>query len=144
MGNTANGLTYPEDSAYVHETAAHIKELASDVDRELLAGTAWTDVVLRAGFTYQGGYKFQWKRIGRVCFLRWGVSSTGMTASGSFTIADLPAAARPPLSAYVVVAGSTATNQGAAVIGSGGDIVLKTGPSVSGYYLFDGISYPLD
>lgn len=36
MGTTPNGLPYPEDSGYVHETAQAIKDLATKVDDALV------------------------------------------------------------------------------------------------------------
>lgn len=109
--------------------------------------TGWVTVPLRSGFTNQGGAPMQVRRVGKIVRLRWGITSTGLTAgSGYVPIADVPAGFRPTgvNAVYCSVASSTAQTVGVGSVQLDGSVNLRPNAVLGGYYLFDSFGWVLD
>ena len=98
--------------------------------------TGWVNVPLRSGISSQGLTPFQVRRIGSVVYPRWGFSGTGISASSSIDVADIPAGFRPPLTTYLAVAGHSAASMAMGSIGNTGVVNLRTAPTAASYYIF--------
>ena len=115
---------------------------AALIDPEI--DTGWVDCVMGEGFVAHNGTPPQVRRIGSVVYMRRGVSNTGIAAnSGPEGVFTVPAAFRPNGWRYVIVTGSTVSNGGLAVVRDGGRVQVRTGPTLSPYYVFETAFWPL-
>lgn len=105
--------------------------------------SGWVDVTVNGGFAAQGTLEPQVRRLGRVVFMRWGWSNTGISAEGAFTVGTIPAGFRPGQEVHAFVASHTSvdTYHASGVITSTGDVILKSSSKVGNYYLFDSFSW---
>ena len=111
---------------------------------QVVEDTGWVNVTVLPGFASQGTLPVQVRRVGTLCTLRWGISSTGLSASQSFFCLQLPAGFYPKQNVYIPIAGNSASTGALAVIDPSGLINLRTGPALSSYYIFDAVSWYTD
>jgi len=96
----------------------------------------WTDCTTKNGFTFQPNFTPQVCRIGFTIHLRGGWSSDGMTANSAFSVGDVPAGFEPVgQNVYTPIGASGGDNSGMLVVSTGGNVQIRTGSDVSGYYL---------
>src|SRR5699024_6844580 len=107
--------------------------------------TGWADVTPIDGFTFQGSNSVQVRKmLGSLVLIRWGFDSTGMSANTSHNVGTIPAGFEPANPTYITLTSSNAEDSGMAVIGTGGNIEIRTGSTVASYYMFDGNSWTTD
>ena len=105
----------------------------------------WYDVPLASGFAYQGSSKMRVRREGGRVFFEWGISSTGITALGVYTIStSIPAALCPPVSRYCPgVLSNNGNATGGLILWPDGRLQFRLGGATGSYYLFDGVTAAL-
>lgn len=108
-----------------------------------LPDSGWVDVAISSGFAQQGTQTPQVRKIGKVVYMRWGWSNTGLTANSAFAVGTIPDGYRPPFDHHWPIAGSSAATLGAGVVNSAGVVTIKTGATVAAYYLFN-VSWVVD
>src|SRR5699024_4496132 len=107
--------------------------------------TGWVDVTPINEFTFQGSNSVQVRKmLGSLVLIRWGFDSTGMSANTSHNVGTIPAGFEPANPTYITLTSSNAEDSGMAVIGTGGNIEIRTGSTVASYYMFDGNSWTTD
>lgn len=106
--------------------------------------TPWMDCEVLPGYAANQSKPPQVKRDGNRVIMQRGVNNTGLSGSGSFNILRVPSRFTPLETKYMTISGSSATNSGMVVIGPDGTTQLRTGGSVSPYYLFDSAFWTLD
>ena len=103
--------------------------------------TAWTNCTVRSGFAANQGNTPQVQREGKRVQMRRGINKTGLSASGSFDVADVPEGFRPEESKYIPIVGSSAASVGMAVVSPSGVVTVLTSATLSPYYLFDALAW---
>ena len=112
------------------------------IDRD--ADTGWLDATVLPGFAANQGNVPQFRKRGSRVEMRRGLNATGLTASGSFAVASLPAEFAPAESKYLPVGTNSAAAQGQAVVSTTGGITLRTSPTMGTYYMLDPLWWTVD
>lgn len=127
MPTTPSGLPYPADTDPVNATAQAIKALAELIDTRYIAtdSAGWQTVAVAAGYT--GDVLWRRRQNTVTMSIRAAKNATAGAANASFTIATLPAEARP--SATIrggCVHGTTAPlAAGAVSVNTDGTVVVR-------------------
>lgn len=99
--------------------------------------TGWTDIPAKTGFTRQtGDDRPQVRKRGGQIYLRGGWTNAGMAASGTFTVATLPAGFRPPNTSWpnFRAYSSSVAAGGDMFITTGGDLQIRTPATLGSFY----------
>lgn len=104
--------------------------------------TGWVDCTPNSGFMIQT--RCQVRRIGKVVYMRGGFSNVGLAANSNFDIGALPAGFAGPTFLYVSTASQLAGEPGRGEVRTDGSIWLRTGDTVSPYYMYDGLTWTID
>jgi hypothetical protein len=140
MGTTPNRLIpYAEPSDPVATDPATDKA-ASEILDGLLFDTGWVPMTVKAGFAPQSGWTPEVRRIGNVVYARGGLMNTGMATSQAYSgVLTVPAGYRPIGVTWAGAAGtSTGSLIGNWIVNGAGGVDLRTGPTLSAYYLLPG------
>ncbi|MFI8412799.1 SGNH/GDSL hydrolase family protein [Paeniglutamicibacter gangotriensis] len=110
------------------------------------AGTVWRPVTVNPGFSAQGTSSKPSVTTDPANpnrrDMRWGFSSQGMAANGEFVVGRVPSEDIPANSYYCSVQTSNPaiTAQGSIVAGTG-NIIVRPGPTLASWYLFDQVRW---
>lgn len=113
---------------------------------ELLNGD-WLDCTEIYPYKFQSGTPARVRREGMRWYLSWGFSTTNangvaMAANSSYLVGKVPDDARPGAYKYFQIPGSGAKDSGMCVIRSSGEIEIRTGATVGGYFILDSVHWP--
>jgi hypothetical protein len=108
--------------------------------------SGWIPITILPGFAANSANEAPSVRLkGGIVYVRGGYSNTGVIAiNTNYTVGNIPAGYRP----LINVVSRAGTNSGLASAGlwfaASGDVLIRTGPNLSAYYLFGGQSWPID
>lgn len=108
--------------------------------------SGWVDITVNSGFAAQSSGERPSVRLRNgIVYVRGGWSNTGISAiNSSYTVGTIPAGYRP----VVNVIGRAGVASGAAsanlLFGAAGDVIIRTGPNLTSYYMSGGQSWPID
>lgn len=112
------------------------------------ADSGWVDIPVASGFAAMAGVeKPQVRKIGKRVSVRGGWTSTGMSASGTHTVAAIgaiPVGYRPPINDVGGAGSSTGSAAAVGFVGSDGSIQLRLTSTLGGYYKLDGRTWLVD
>lgn len=120
-----------------------IKRLKDKVEEVLSAKFSdggWKDVTVAGGFAPMGGAEKPQARYRHgVVYVRGGFLSTGLTANGTHTVGTLPAGIpTPPVNDIRALGSSSgAATSASGFVQTGGELTIRVGATVGGYYKFD-------
>lgn len=146
MATTASGFWYPDEGTNFNINTIMSTAMSSV---ETKAGphvldTGWVDCVRASGIRQQGGADPQVRRIGKVVYMRWGVSANGIAGNSVRTVFTIPVGYRPPVWKYFPVASSSAGFTALSVVKNDGGVEIRTNASAGSYYMWDVVSYAID
>lgn len=146
MATTAAGFWYPDEGTSFNINTI-MATMASSLQTKVgphVVDTGWVDCPLNPGTTQQGSSLPQVRRIGKVVYMRWGISGTGRTAGTTTNVFTVPAGFRPVDWKYFPVISNTVGATGRTVVRSDGTVQLGTSSSVGAYYIWDSASWIID
>lgn len=105
--------------------------------------TGWVRLILNPGFAAAAGEHPECRRIGSVVYVRGVFTNAGMTATGTFNVAQIPVGFVPPVN-YPLRAGTmNAATSGVIFFFATGVVQIRTGSALSGYYTTAGATFPV-
>lgn len=112
----------------------------------LLTDTGWLNITIGSGFAALAGNVPQARMLGNTVRFRGAFSSTGLSASGTFTgVGTLPGGIASPPGPAPSQFWPCASSVGAAVahivVGSGGSLELRLNATLGGYYQLNAVNY---
>lgn len=111
----------------------------------LLPDSGWVNCTLAAGVSQQGANLPQVRSIGKMCFIRWGVSGAGFSAGVDKLAFTLPVGFRPSQpDLYCNIAANSAAAAAITIITSSGSVSVRPSATVGTYYMWSGISWVID
>lgn len=108
--------------------------------------SGWIPITILPGFAANSANEAPSVRLkGGIVYVRGGYSNTGVIAiNTNYTVGNIPAGYRP----LINVVSRAGTNSGLASAGlwfaASGDVLIRTGPNLSSYYMSGGQSWPID
>lgn len=145
MATTAAGFWYPDEGTNFNINTI-MSTMASSLQTKVgphVVDTGWVDCPLTSGTTQQGSSLPQVRRIGKIVYMRWGVSGDGLTIAANNGVCTVPVGFRPSPYRYFPVA-SNGSNWGRITVKPSGLIDLYTGPARGSYYIFDTAWWTID
>lgn len=98
---------------------------------------------MNSGFSVQT--RFNIRRVGKVVYLRGGISDQGLAMNQNFELGNIPSEFIPPTFVYVTVASQLASDPGRGEIRADGTVWMRTGKdTLSPYYMYDGVTWLVD
>lgn len=76
--------------------------------------------------------------------MRGGVSSMGLVVNQNFELGTIPSEFIPPVFVYDTVASQLASEPGRGEVRADGTVWMRTGETLSPYYMYDGVGWWLD
>lgn len=105
--------------------------------------TGWVPLIILPGFAAAVDEDPEVRRIGGVVYVRGIFSNTGLTANGTFTVAELPPGFAPPIN-YPLRAGTqSGAINGTIFFFATGDVQIRTGPTLGSYYSTAAANWPI-
>lgn len=139
-------MPYPDESSDA-SLNVHIAALAGAIDSRIgpyVLDTGWVDCPLRSGVSQQGGALPQVRRVGKIVYMRWGVSGSGMSANAGKDVCTIPSGFRPPTWKYHTAVSATPNSIGRVTVRSDGIVRLDIPSILSTYYIFDSAWWTID
>lgn len=138
--------TDPPDLPYLFDAA--VAPIDGYLD-QYLKDWGWANVALNGGFAYQNAVPMAVRRIGKQVSARWGVSSSGITATNTtYNIGTVPVDYRPAQTTYFNYVSSNPGYGARGIVYSGSgivDLIVPTGWTIGPYFLFPaGTSWLVD
>lgn len=106
--------------------------------------TGWLSIAVAAGYSRQGSNDPEVRRIGDLIIARWGWSNTGLATNSDHVVGTVPPGLRPQREHHTVPATNSAAAQAAGarmVFLTNGQVQIRTGATVGGYYLISGMPW---
>lgn len=113
------------------------------------ADSGWVSVTIASGQAKQGTAAPQVRKIGKMCYMRWGWTSapaggTAWVANTTISVGTIPAGFRPTQDIYGWCGTSSPANIAKGQVTSAGAITVTTGAAVPSFALFDGLRWTVD
>ena len=139
MATTANYAFPSPEGNQAPQGPYSIKALADAVDAALATASkdyGWVNITVNSGFAAQGAQIPQLRRVGKLVYVHWGWSNTGLAVNGTYTVGSVPVGYRPMTDTEPIACVSSAgAATGHFFVTPGGDVQLRTGATLGAYYL---------